>query len=126
MWGTVLDECYSPLGNNADPCQNADIHDDSVLNLKAKIPSTFTKARLSYWEWADYFLSFDWSEIRIDGKVLKQTCKGSLTTPPEWTKQIIDISSHIGQTITVSFHFMASGVVNQAGWYLDDIAITEF
>jgi hypothetical protein len=58
--------------------------------------------------------------------VLRQTCTGSLPQKPSWERQTLDISQFVGQTVTITFHFMASGVVNQAGWYLDDLAVGEF
>jgi hypothetical protein len=126
VWGTVLNDCYSPLDNATTSCTNSSTTDDSVLTLKVKIPSSFTKATLTYWEWKDFFLTFDWSEVRIDGKMVKQTCTGTNPTPATWEQKSLDLSSYVGQTITVAFHFMASQVVNQSGWYLDDIAIKEF
>lgn len=125
MWGTKLNDCYSPLNNGSTACANATTSDDSVLSVRVKIPSAATAASLSYWEWADYFLDFDWTEVRIDNQVVKQVCtSGALPTPPVWTKQTIDLKTHIGKTITIAFHFMASGVINHSGWYIDDLAVS--
>jgi hypothetical protein len=126
LWRTVLNDCYRPLNNALDPCDNIDVKDDSTLQFVVHIPSAFKSAGLTYWEWADYFLTFDWTEVRVNGTVLRQTCTGSLPQKPSWERQTIDISQFIGQTVTISFHFMASEVVNQAGWYLDDLAVGEF
>jgi hypothetical protein len=124
MWGTKLNDCYSPLENNKDPCNNDDLVDDSVLTVKVMLPANMPNPRLTFWEWGDYFLTFDWSEIRIDGTVVRQVCKdGALSVPPKWAKHNIDLKAYAGQTITITFHFMASGVVNHAGWYIDDLAV---
>lgn len=125
-WGTVLNDCHNPLDNASSSCKNADTSDDSVLTMKIKLPSHFTKAKLTYWEWNDYFLTFDWTEVRINGKVAKQSCTGSRSSPVAWTKQTIDLSAHVGMTIAVAFHFMATSTVNYSGWYLDDINVSEF
>jgi len=125
-WGTVLNDCYNPLDNAKDACTNADSSDDSVLTLKLKIPSHYTKAKLTYWEWRDFFLTFDWTEVRVNGKSVKQTCSGTNPAPATWEKQTLDLSTSVGQVVTITFHFMASAVVNQAGWYLDDISASEF
>lgn len=126
VWGTVLNDCYNPLDNAKDACTNADTSDDSVLTLKLKIPAHYTKAKLTYWEWRDFFLTFDWTEVRVNGSWVKQTCIGTNPAPASWQKQTLDLSAHVGQVVTVSFHFMASAVVNQSGWYLDDISASEF
>jgi hypothetical protein len=123
MWGTKLNDCYSPLDNAKEACSNSDTEDDSVLTLMVQLPANLPNPRLTFWEWADYFLTFDWTEIRIDGVVVQQSCTGSLPAPPKWEKRSIDLKAYVGKTITVDFHFMASSVVNHAGWYIDDMAV---
>ena len=124
LWGTVLDDCYTPIGNNADACNNANVGDDSVLSLTFVLPSPLLNPKLEWWEWNDYFLDFDWTEVRINNTVVYQDCTGSHSKPTAWRKQSVDLSAYAGQTLTVTFHFMASSAVNYAGWYLDDIAVT--
>jgi hypothetical protein len=124
MWGTVLNDCHHGLGNATDPCKNLTIADDSILTLRLALPATLKTATLTFWEWTDFFLPFDWNEIRVDGKVFRQTCSGNYLRPTVWAKQSLDLSAHVGKTITVSFHFMASSVVNLAGWYIDDLEVS--
>ena len=124
-WGTILNDCHNPLDNaKTGACKNANPGDDSVLKFNVTIPASFTKATMTFWEWADYFLDFDWAEIRVNGAVVKQFCKGSRATAPVWTKQTVDLTAFKGKTVLVSFHFLATGVVNYSGWYIDDLAIT--
>jgi hypothetical protein len=123
VWATKLNDCYSPLGNASSSCTNASITDDSILSFKVKIPGTWTKATLTFYQWYDLFLTFDWSEIRIDGKVAVQTCTGSTPTPA-WAKRTLDLSSYAGKIIEVTFHMMATSVVQYAGWYIDDLSIS--
>ena len=123
-WGTKISDCYSPLGNASATCSNAKTTDDSVLTLKVKLPGNWTSATLTFYQWYDLFLTFDWSEIRVDGKVAAQTCKGSTPSPPGWTKRTVDLSSYTGKIATVTFHMMATSVVNYSGWYIDDLAIS--
>jgi len=123
MWGTKLNDCYSPLDNAKSPCSNENLIDDSVLAFKVKIPATLPNPRLTYWEWSDYFLDFDWTEVRVDNDVVQQVCSGSLTTPPTWEKRSIDLKSYTGATVEITFHFMASSVINYSGWYIDDLAV---
>ena len=123
MWGTKLNDCYSPLGNADYSCSNADTTDDSVLTLKFQLPQSFTTANLAYWEWTDYFLSYDWTEVYVNGQVALQHCSGSATAA--WTKRVINLDSFIGKTVTVELHFMATTVVQYAGWYIDDISVSQ-
>jgi hypothetical protein len=125
-WGTVLNDCYNPLGNAADACANASTADDSVLRVDFTIPTSYKSARLAFWEWADYFSPFDWVEIRVNGSVAYQDCKSSYTAPSAWTKRTILLNSYLGKKVSVAFHFMASSVINYAGWYLDDLSVEEY
>ena len=124
MWGTVLNGCHSPSGNAQTPCANVDPYDDSVLHFAVTLPATWKKAALTYWSWDDYFLPYDWSEVRVDGKALSQSCKGPRATPVVWTKRTVDLSAYVGKTVTVSLHFSASTTVSYSGWYVDDLAIS--
>ena len=131
VWGTKLNDCYTGLGNNAKEgsgtCNNVNPNDDSILSLKAKIPSTFTLASLIFYQWTDIFYYFDWHEIRIiegtNVNVIRKYCLKDHTAPTKWVKETIYLDKYIGKTITIQFHFMASKSVNYAGWYLDDVSI---
>jgi len=130
MWGTVLNDCYSPLANNskvddkAGTCTNMNVADDSVLSFKVALPGTWTSAKLTYWSWEDVNQPFDWAEIRVDKKVAWQMCEMSYTQPTAWTQRTVDLSAHVGKTVEIGFHFMASPYVNYAGWYIDDLSIS--
>lgn len=125
MWGTKLNDCYSPLGNNDSACSAVDTTDDSVLSFKVTIPAGWTSAELSYWSYLDVMVGFDWGELRIDGTPVKQLCKsGDAPEPAAWVQEKVSLTPYIGKTITVAFHFSASSVVNYSGWYLDDLAVS--
>lgn len=124
MWGTKLNDCYSPLGNASSTCSNSDTTDDSILSFKVKIPSNWTSASMTFWEWFDLFLTFDWGEIRVDGVAVNQNCTGSKAVPVVWTQKTINMTPYIGKTVTVAFHMMATSVIQYAGWYIDDLSIT--
>jgi len=135
MWGTKLNDCHSPLGNEATAssggsCTNTNYMDDSILSLKVKIPSTFVLASLSFYEWRDVNYYFDWHEIRVINskgvhKVVKKYCDSSRTAPTAWKKVQVYLDTWIGQTITIQFHFMASKYVNYAGWYIDELSVKD-
>jgi hypothetical protein len=124
VWATKLNDCYSPLDNASSTCSNADTTDDSVLSFKVKIPGNWTKATLTYWEWFDLFLTFDWGEIRVDGTVVNQSCTGSKASPVVWAQKSVDLTPYVGKIITVAFHMMATSVVQYSGWYIDDLSVS--
>ncbi len=125
MWGTKLNDCYSPLGNNDSACSATDPTDDSILSFKVTLPSSWKSAELSYWSYLDVMVGFDWGELRIDGTPVKQLCKtGDAPEPAAWVQEKVNLTPYLGKTITLAFHFSASSVVNYSGWYLDDLAVS--
>lgn len=123
MWGTVLNTCYNNLGNNANPCANANPNDDSILSLSLDLTDVVGDIELIWWQWYDLFGNWDWAEVRVNGDVLWQNCE-SHVAPTAWTQQAVDLSSYAGEAVTIEFHMMASTVVNYAGWYIDDLMVT--
>ncbi len=128
MWGTVLNGCYQNRGNNQGSCSSgsSDKSDDSILTFNLAIPAGWTTAKLEWWEFADVFISFDWAEVWVDGKLdtATQICSGS-SSAKKWEKKSIDLSAYVGKTVNISFHFMASSVVAYPGWYIDEISVTQ-
>ena len=127
-WGTVLNDCHTPLGNNAGylGCTNAAPGDDSILTFKVNLPGGWTKATLTYWAWEDLNIPNDWAEIRVAGSAVAagQVCAGTPATPTAWIQRTVDLTAHVGQTVQISFHMLASPVTNRAGWYIDDLAVS--
>ena len=124
-WGTVLNDCYSPLGNANNSCAAVNAQGASVLQLNVTIPAGYKNARLVYWDWNDFFKPYDWSEVRANGQVLFQDCT-SYTAPSAWTKRTIVLDSYVGKAVSIAFHFYATTVVNYSGWYIDDLSIGEY
>ncbi|MBW2731164.1 MAG: hypothetical protein JRH20_02160, partial [Deltaproteobacteria bacterium] len=126
-WGTRLNDCFTPYGNNAGAgasvCQNTAPNDDSILRFIVQLPSWST-ATLRYWSWEDFGGDFDWAEVRVHGEMLagSQICGGT-PTPTGWVERGLDLSAYAGQIVEVSFHMMASSLTNHAGWYIDDLSI---
>lgn len=125
MWGTVLNDCYQDLGNNSgyDTCVNGNTADDSILSFQVDLTG-YGDASMSFYEWFDLFLAWDWSEVYVNGNVVLQHCGGSFVIPTAWVQQVIDLTPYTGGVATIEFHMMASTVVNHAGWYIDDLHIT--
>jgi hypothetical protein len=36
------------------------------------------------------------------------------------------LDSYVGKTVSITFHFYATTVVNYSGWYIDDLSIGEY
>ena len=127
MWGTVLNDCYGDLGNNDDygSCTNDDPADDSVLSIALDLTGE-TTAWVSWAEWNDVFLPFDWIEVRANGVVIGQACGIDFVAPEQWVENALDISAVSGQVVTISLHMMASALINRSGLYIDDVAVTRF
>jgi len=125
MWGTRLNDCYQNLGNNQgyETCINTDKSDDSVLSFTVDLTGQAT-ATLSWWEWFDLFLVWDWAEVYVNDAVVFQHCGGNFVAPTAWEEQVVDLTPFVGGPVTISFHMMSSTVVNHAGWFIDDVQIT--
>jgi hypothetical protein len=129
LWGTSLDQCqrsYDNIGNSS--CGAGDNQSAATLAFKVEIPSTFTSARLSYFQYIDIWMPGDWAEVRVDNAVVASYCTSS-DRAPYWHEKTIDLSSHIGKTVLISFHAATNGYTyasaNLSGWYLDDISVTQ-
>ena len=125
MWGTVLNNCYNNLGNNAGyaTCTNSNPADDSILTLSVDLTG-LPDATLSWWEWYDLFSNWDWAEVYANGTRVFPHCESSYTAPTAWVQQTVNLTPFVGGVVTIEFHMMASTVVNYSGWYLDDVSVT--
>jgi hypothetical protein len=125
MWGTVLNDCYSNLGNNTgyNTCVNGNTADDSVLSLTVDL-SGYTDAQLSWWEWGDLYLNWDWGEVYVNGTAVFQHCGTGYVAPVAWVQQVVDLTAYAGGSVTIEFHMMSSTVVAYSGWYVDDVEVS--
>ena len=125
MWGTVLNDCYNNLSNNSgyDTCVNGNTGDDSMLSLSIDLTG-YTDAQLSWWEWNDLYLNWDWGEVYVDGTAVLQHCGTGYTAPSAWVQQVVDLTPYVGAPVLIEFHMMSSGVVAYAGWYIDDLEVS--
>ena len=118
---------YSPLDNAAGSssagCTNADPSDDSVLRFRVALPASWTTAKLTYYSWEDIYTYYDWGEVRVDKQAVGQLCSTGYSAPTAWVKRTIDLSAHLGKTVEVALHFMATAYSNYAGWYVDDLSV---
>lgn len=126
MWATVLNTCYNDLGNNqgagSGTCSNTNPSDDSILSLTVDL-SAYTAATVTWYEWLDVFSYFDWTEVRVNNTSVSTYCPSGYIAPTGWVQQAVDLTPWAGGVVTVEWHFMASSVVNYAGWYIDDVLV---
>ena len=125
MWGTVLNECYNNLGNNGgySTCVSTDPTDDSIVTLTVDLTG-YTDAQLSWWEWLDVYMNFDWAEVYVNGDVVFQHCGTGYVIPTAWVQQVVDLTPYVGGLAIVEFHMLSSTVVERAGWYIDDLEVS--
>jgi len=126
MWATVLNTCYNNLGNNqgsgSGTCNNTNTTDDSTLTLTVDL-TNHSAATLTWYEWLDVFSYFDWTEVRINGTSVSAYCPSGYVAPTSWVMQSVNLTPYVGGVVTIEWHFMASTVVNYAGWYIDDVLV---
>lgn len=103
---------------------------DSIASQTVTIPSSATKATLSffYWPATNDKISFAWQEADIlnsNGQVLQQVFH-KLTNDRKWIQVSFDVSSYAGQTIGIQFldHELSNGGSFFAYMYVDDVAVT--
>jgi PKD repeat protein len=125
MWGTVLNECYNNLGNNSgfDTCINDNPADDSILSFTIDLTGVTEPVEMSWWEWYDLYMNWDWGEVYANGNVIFQHCGTGYIIPTAWEEQVADLTPYIGGLVDIEFHMMASAVVERAGWWIDDLMI---
>lgn len=126
MWGTVLNDCFNSLGNieGWDKCTSTVPENDSILSFAAVIPASFTQATLHWRDWVGFETSGygTFREIWVNAKPASSPCK----TQAGWTDRTLDLSQWIGKPVVVGFHFMGvKPVGNGAGWYVDELSLSE-
>ncbi len=126
MWGTILNDCFNSLGNieGWDKCTSTVPENDSISSFAAVIPASWTKATLRWRDWAGWETSGygTFREIWVNAKPASSPCKAQ----NGWTDQSLDLSQWIGKPVVVGFHFMGvKPVGNGAGWYIDEVSLTE-
>ncbi|HWI52309.1 MAG TPA: S8 family serine peptidase, partial [Symbiobacteriaceae bacterium] len=82
--------------------------------------------KLEWYEWYELEQNYDYADVWVRDAaggvttVLSRT--GSNTS---WQLKSIDLTPWIGQTVTVLFNLRTDISIVRAGWYLDDVALTE-
>jgi hypothetical protein len=101
---------------------------DSSLYQAITIPSTATKATLTFWYWPSTTdtITYDWQEAQVQnssGATLAQIMKVASNTQV-WTQVTYDLTTYKGQTIRVYFNDHQDGYGDLTYMYLDDVSVT--
>ncbi|HYM78292.1 MAG TPA: hypothetical protein VE377_20130 [Candidatus Dormibacteraeota bacterium] len=101
---------------------------DDFLYQTITIPSTATKATLTFWYWPSTTdtITYDWQEAQVQnttGTMLAQILKVCSNTQA-WTQVTYDLTSYKGQTIRVYFNDHQDGFGDLTYMYLDDVSVT--
>jgi len=100
---------------------------DSSLYQTITIPSTATKATLTFWYWPSTTdtITYDWQEAQVQntsGTTLAQIMK-VCSNAQVWTQVTYDLTSYKGQTIRVYFNDHGDGFGDLTYMYLDDVTV---
>jgi hypothetical protein len=100
---------------------------DDFLYQSITIPSTATKATLTFWYWPSTTdtITYDWQEAQVQntsGTMLAQIMK-VCSNAQAWTQVTYDLTSYKGQTIRIYFNDHQDGFGDLTYMYLDDISV---
>jgi len=100
---------------------------DDFLYQSITIPSTATKATLTFWYWPSTTdtITYDWQEAQVQntsGTMLAQIMK-VCSNAQAWTQVTFDLTSYKGQTIRIYFNDHQDGFGDLTYMYLDDISV---
>jgi hypothetical protein len=101
---------------------------DDFLYQTITIPSSATKATLTFWYWPSTTdtITYDWQEAQVQntaGTTLAQIMKVCSNTQA-WTQVTYDLTSYKGQTIRIYFNDHQDGFGDLTYMYVDDVAVT--
>lgn len=130
MWGTKLNDCYANVGNAegaTNTCVGNFPENDSVLTFKVDLTqgtcAAATTITLSVWNYTAGVNGFDKAMFFVNG-TLDATSSYCTTTASAWTETKIDLSALKNTTAEIAFAWAATNNTNDAGWYIDEIAVT--
>jgi hypothetical protein len=101
---------------------------DSSIYQTITIPSTATKATLTFYYWPSTTdtITYDWQEAQVQntsGTTLAQIMK-VCSNAMAWTTVTYDLTSYKGQTIRIYFNDHGDGYGDLTYMYLDDVTVT--
>ena len=106
----------------------AEPNGDDFLYQTITIPSSATKATLTFWYWpaTTDSITYDWQEAQVQntsGTMLAQIMK-VCSNAQAWTQVTYDLTSYKGQTIRIYFNDHQDGFGDLTYMYVDDVSVT--
>lgn len=109
-WATVLEGPYSNLG------------DHSLLSFEIDLTEISGPVGIFWYQVLHANNSaYDFAQITANGDVVYSS--NGLPDESGWTLHYADLSSYTGGLVTLIFDFYATTVVNDIGWYVDDLLV---
>ncbi len=140
-WGITNEEFVSPSSSITDsPNSNYNPNQNETIRLANEIDLTdATAASVSFQALWEIEAGFDYAQFEIStngGSTWEPQC-GLFTTignqnqdngqplyqgnQPGWVLENIDLSEYLGESILARFQIVTNGIVNQDGFYFDDL-----
>lgn len=119
---------FPPGANSGDNAWATDLDDCHDASLTSVLSQTFDLTAVSgnvmfcWSEWVDSGgNTFDMALVHANGDQLYL----SSGTEHAWIEQCVNLDAYSGMaSVTMDFTFIATTVVERAGWYIDDVSIT--
>ena len=109
LWGTKVLSSYSNATAWSYLRQTFDI-------------SGYDNPVLSIWHYMNGYNTWDYGLIKANGTTIWGSSAAAVFMP--WQQLTVDLTAFTGSTsVEISFEWYATGTVNYAGWYVDDIYI---
>ena len=109
VWGTSLDACYANSGETSTLSQTFDL-------------TALTDPVIKWSQYHEIFTPFDAGLFKANDDTLFQI---GTNAPIGWEDQSVSLAPYAEDMVTLTFEFFATTVVNDAGWYMDDIIIKD-
>ena len=82
----------------------------------------FTSPVLSIWHYMNGYNTYDYGIIKVNGTTVWGSSAAAVFMP--WQQLTVPLTAFEGMnSVEISFEWYATGTVNYAGWYIDDIYI---
>jgi len=84
--------------------------------------SPYQNPVLSFWHYMNGYNTWDYGLIKVNGDTVWGSSAAAVFMP--WQELTISLSAYSGMTnVQISFEWYATGTVNYAGWYIDDLYV---
>lgn len=127
-WGVPTSGPNAAFSGEKVYATNLDGNYDNKANMNLQMPPIDLPEGSSYLQfkqWHDLERNYDFGHVFIstDGTTWTQAARFN-NTSGGWIDGEVNLSEYAGQRIYVAFNVTTDGSVQKAGWYLDDVKLT--